>query len=110
MACFLVPTGTALIVLFIAVLGRNRMSAFWKLRIGTLNLMLWGGVLMLAVEHYAHGEIVPYFPFLTKGIEELVPELLTVGVPMTLVIFCAWGVMVVLQTKLFGTEATVSNA
>ncbi|MEM3397205.1 MAG: hypothetical protein QW620_06910 [Thermoplasmata archaeon] len=110
MGCFLVPTAVGFIVLLIAVLGRKRFSSVWNARIAGLNLMLWGGALMLAVEHYAHQEIVPYFPFLTRGMDEVVPELLAVGVPMTLVIFAAWGILVVLSAKVFAPETTTSNA
>ncbi|MCX8173734.1 MAG: hypothetical protein N3F63_03890 [Thermoplasmata archaeon] len=110
MACFLVPTAVGFIVLLIAVFGRTRFSAIWRTRIAGLNLMLWGGSLMLAVEHYAHQEIVPYFPFLTRGMDEVLPELVTVGVPMTLVIFAAWGIMVAVSTKVLAPEKTTSKA
>ena len=30
-----------------------------------LSYMLWGGVVLLAFEHVWHGEVVPWFPFLT---------------------------------------------
>ena len=33
------------------------------LHIGWLNIMIWGGAIMLAVEHIAHGEIILYPPF-----------------------------------------------
>jgi len=65
-----------------------------KLRINILNLLLWGGVLGLALEHLAHGEIVPYPPFLTAGLEHVIPEMLTVGVPMTMAISGTWALMV----------------
>lgn len=100
MACFLVPTAIAFVVLLIAALGRKSFSGLWRTRLTTLNLMLWGGALMLAVEHYAHQEIVPYFPFLTKGMDEVLPEMAMVGLPMTLVIFAAWGILTVLSQKL----------
>jgi len=64
------------------------------LRVNILNLLLWGGVLGLALEHSAHGEIVPYPPFLTAGLEHVIPEMLTVGVPMTMAISGTWALMV----------------
>ncbi|MGC8913119.1 MAG: hypothetical protein ACP5JR_01940 [Thermoplasmata archaeon] len=100
MACFLVPTGVAIVITLIAVFGRNRFSNVWKNRILMLDLMLWGGALMLAVEHYAHQEIVPYFPFLTRGMDEVLPEMAMVGIPMTLIIFAAWGILVVATSKI----------
>ncbi|MEM2934841.1 MAG: hypothetical protein QXF32_00540 [Candidatus Thermoplasmatota archaeon] len=65
-----------------------------KYRMGLLNAMLWGGVAMLAVEHIAHKEIVPYPPFLTAGLNEVLPEMLKIGLPMTLLIFFAWAIIV----------------
>jgi hypothetical protein len=98
MACFLVPTGVAIVITLIAIFGKNRVPA--NLRLNMLALMLWGGALMLAVEHWAHQEIVPYFPFLTRGMDEVLPEMAMVGIPMTLVIFAAWGIIVYASTKL----------
>ncbi|MCM8792282.1 MAG: hypothetical protein NC826_03945 [Candidatus Omnitrophica bacterium] len=94
MACFLVPAGTAILTTAL------RKKVPEKYRIGWLNAMLWGGVLMLAVEHISHGEVVLYPPFLTKGLPEILPELVRVGVPMTLAIFGVWSVMVSVAIKL----------
>ena len=55
---------------------------------------------MLAIEHISHGEFVPYPPFLTAGLPEVWPEMMRVGVPMTLVIFLIWGVMVVVSARM----------
>ena len=32
-----------------------------------LNNMLWGGTALLAFEHVWHGEVTPFFPFLTAA-------------------------------------------
>jgi len=88
MACFLVPTGAAIVT----TVMRKKVSE--KYHFNWLNSMLWGGVVMLAVEHISHGEVVFYPPFLTAGLPEVLPEMLRVGVPMTLIIFLIWGVMV----------------
>ena len=48
---------------------------------------------MLAIEHIAHEEVVPYPPFLTAGLAEVLPEMLSVGVPMTLAIITVWGLI-----------------
>ena len=93
MACFLVPIGLGVITTAL----RRKFSRVWK--IDWLNIMLWGGVLMLAVEHFAHGEIVPYPPFLTAGIEEVLPEMLSIGVPMTLAIVALWIVLITTPLK-----------
>ena len=94
MACFLVPAGTAVVT---TVIGKKVPE---KYHINWLNSMLWGGVVMLAVEHIAHGEIVLYPPFLTAGFTEVLPEMLRVGVPMTLSIFLIWGVMVAVAARM----------
>ena len=67
MACFLVPM---IVTIFTTAFAKKIPP---KYHISWLNWMLWVGVLMLAVEHLAHEEIVPYFPFLTSGIEEMFP-------------------------------------
>ncbi len=87
MACFLVPTTTAIVT---TAIGKKVPE---KYHINWLNSMLWGGVVMLAVEHVAHGEVVLYPPFLTAGLFEVWPEMMRVGIPMTLIIFIIWGVM-----------------
>jgi len=94
MACFLVPAGTAIVT---TAIGKKVPE---KYHINWLNSMLWGGVVMLAVEHIAHGEIVLYPPFLTAGLTEVLPEMLRVGVPMTLSIFLIWGIMVAVAARM----------
>lgn len=94
MACFLVPMTVAIITTLIA----KRIPE--KYKINWLNMLLWGGSLMLAIEHYTHGEIVPYPPFLTAGLAEVFPEMMEIGIPMTLVCVGAWLLMVYLAPKL----------
>ena len=64
-----------------------------------LNGMLWGGSLLLAYEHLWHGEVVPYFPFLTaasnaEDAAEMLHEMSTVGVTMAVLVTCIWGGMI----------------
>ena len=67
-------------------------------KIGWLNKMLWGGSALLAFEHVWHGEVVPFFPFLTAvkdgNAMEMLHEMATAGVCMALLVTAAWGVMV----------------
>ena len=70
-----------------------------KYHLDWLIAMLWGGVIMLAVEHIAHGEVVLYPPFLTAGVSEVLPEILKVGVPMTIAIVSVWAVVVLVANK-----------
>lgn len=93
MACFLVPTAAAIVT---TVVGKKVPKEY---HLNWLNSMLWGGVVMLAIEHISHREIVLYPPFLTAGLPEVLPEMLRVGVPMTLTIFLIWGVMVVVAAR-----------
>ncbi|MDP2922702.1 MAG: hypothetical protein Q8O30_03150 [Candidatus Omnitrophota bacterium] len=88
MACFIVPMGAAIVTTAVSKKVPKEYHLNW------LNSMLWGGVTMLAVEHISHGEVVPYPPFLTAGLPEVLPEMLKVGVPMALSIFLIWGIMV----------------
>jgi len=92
MACFVVPTSTAIVTTVL------RKKVPHKYHIEWLNSMLWGGAVMLAVEHVAHKEVVFYPPFFTAGIKEVLPEIMKVGIPMTLAIFFVWAVMVTVAT------------
>ena len=94
MACFLVPTGAAIVTTAIGKKVPEKYHMNW------LNSMMWGGVVMLAIEHISHGEFVPYPPFLTAGFPEVWPEMMRVGVPMTLAIFLIWGVMVAVAARM----------
>ena len=67
-------------------------------KLGWLNKMLWGGSALLAFEHVWHGEVVPFFPFLTAvkdgEVKEMLHEMATAGVSMALLVTAVWGVMV----------------
>ena len=49
MACFIAPMSLAIVT----TIFRKKIPE--SLKIGWLNVMIWGGVVMLAVEHIAHG-------------------------------------------------------
>lgn len=64
-----------------------------------LNNMLWGGSGLLVFEHIWHGEIVPWFPFLTAAssaadTSAMLDEMATVGVGMSLLVTAVWLAMV----------------
>jgi len=94
MACFLAPAAAAIITTGV----RKKITR--KYHLDWLNAMLWGGVIMLAVEHIAHGEVVLYPPFLTAGFSKVLPEILKVGVPMTIAIVAVWAVIVLVANRL----------
>lgn len=98
MACFVTPAVAAVLTTGM----RKKIPS--HLHIEWLNAMLWGGVLMLTVEHYAHGELVPYPPFLTAmgnyiDILIMLKEMVTVGGTMTLAIVAVWIIMVSVYNK-----------
>jgi hypothetical protein len=75
------------------------------LKIGWLNIMLWGGVVMLVIEHIAHGEVVFYPPFLTAmqnpaDIPIMLQELATVGGTMTIAIVVVWIILVAITSRI----------
>ena len=88
MACFTIPMAVAIITTLLSHKFPEKYRMNW------LNALLWGGVAMLIIEHIAHGEIVPYPPFLTSGLAEVLPEMLSVGIPMTMVPTMVWFTMV----------------
>lgn len=63
-----------------------------------LRNLLLGGSILLAFEHIWHGEVVPWFPFLTAmgdpaDAAEMFHEMATVGVCMAVLITGVWFVM-----------------
>ena len=63
-----------------------------------LSHMLWGGTILLAFEHVWHGEVTPWFPFLTAMADpadaaRMFHEMATAGVCMAALITCVWVVM-----------------
>ena len=64
--------------------------------------MLWGGAILLAFEHLWHGEIVPWFPFLTAMADpadamEMFHEMATVGVTMAVLITVVWLIVLLVR-------------
>ena len=71
-----------------------------------LSNFLFSGSILLVFEHFWHGEIVPFFPFLTgartpEDSYTMLQEMSTVGVSMALLITGIWAVYCfVLERKL----------
>ena len=124
MACFLVPAAEAIVVTAAYVAAKkkeqkieapkladgNKFSAddvkiTWSKRLGWLMSLLWGGVLLLAFEHFWHGEVVPFPPFLSamgspEDTRVMLHEMATVGVSMTVTVTAVWGaICAVAQAK-----------
>ena len=117
MACFTVPAAEAIITTVAEKIIKSKEKKMalsgavntkpesegsekisWSTKIGWLNKMLWGGSALLAFEHVWHGEVVPFFPFLTAVKDgeaaEMLHEMATAGVCMALLVTAAWGIMV----------------
>jgi hypothetical protein len=99
MACFVVPLSVGICT----TIFRKKVPE--ALKIGWLNMMLLGGVLMLVVDHIISQEIVLYPPFLTAmqtptQIPIMLNEMAVVGGTMTLAVVCIWVVLVVLSQKM----------
>lgn len=109
MACFLVA---ATVGVFTTAF-RNKIPE--KYHIGWLNVMIWGGVLALLVEHIWHGEIVPWFPFLTAMSDpadtaEMLAEMGEIGVPMLLIVLAIWAIMVFIANRVSIEMPTAETA
>ena len=118
MACFLVGTGEAVVVTMIAKAvkkqeekkaaeikateGMGAAAAIeqkqgipWSRKLMWLAYLLFGGALLLAYEHVWHGEVVPWFPFLTamsdpEDTAEMLHEMSTIGVTMACIVTAVW--------------------
>ena len=72
-------------------------------KLGWLNKLLWGGSALLAFEHVWHGEVVPWFPFLTAASNpadaaEMLHEMATAGVLMAVLVTAVWAGMLVVSS------------
>ncbi|MCR4926110.1 MAG: hypothetical protein K5917_07460 [Clostridiales bacterium] len=134
MACFIVPAVEAVAVTaaYFTVKNHEKKIALpkvsestdfsskqvkitWSKRLGWLMSLLWGGVLLLAFEHFWHGEIAPFPPFLTAMVSpedtaEMLHEMATVGVSMAVFVTAVWGAMCgVAQLMVKKIRKTVSS-
>ena len=100
MACFVAPLVQAIATTAYRKLSNKPVPA----SVNTLEKMLWGGSIMLIVDHVINGELTWRFPFFTAlgnsgGAEVMWREILTVGVPMCLVITGLWAVWALVSRK-----------
>ena len=124
MACFLVPTAEAIVVSVISKQVRRVESddgieqdgeeITWSRKLSWLKSMLWGGALLLLLEHIWHGEVVPWPPFLTAMLNpadtaEMLAEMSSVGVVMALLVTAVWLLMVALVTYVPAVRSMVQG-
>jgi hypothetical protein len=122
MACFLVPAAEAVITTIATKAMKSKEKAPETVEVqfdGTnfeaaekipfsgklkwLNNLLWGGSALLAFEHIWHGEVVPWFPFLTAASDpadtaEMLHEMSTIGVTMAVLVTAVWLGMVAVSS------------
>ena len=112
MACFLVPTTEAIVTTVVKKTADKSAdkkkieikNPFLK-RLNWLNNMLWGGSALLAFEHVWHGEVTPWFPFLTNAATpasaaEMLREMATAGVGMAVLVTAVWAGIVAVTNSI----------
>jgi hypothetical protein len=131
MACFIVPAVEAIVVTVVkkviekkekqpeevsVVLDGTPETAYkvpFSRKLKWLTNLLWGGSALLAFEHVWHGEVVPWFPFLTAAADpadaaEMLHEMATVGVSMAALVTLVWlamlGVSAVIEKRALKAE------
>lgn len=125
MACFIAPAAEAVVTTVvqkvieskekkaeIAEVGNHDaikekaevVKAKFSRKLGWLNKMLWGGTALLAFEHIWHGEVVPYFPFLTSiqngDVAGMLGEIARNGITMAALVTGVWAIIVLVVNSL----------
>ena len=123
MACFLVPAAEAAVTTVVTKVMENQEKKsdqeqtnlqaescetgkeHFSSKLKRLNYMLWGGSGLLAFEHLWHGEIAPFFPFLTAAgnpadTTAMLHEMSTVGVSMAVLVTAVWGISTFVSDKI----------
>ena len=111
MACFTVPAAEAIITTIATKAAEKNevkhtessesetvTKVPFSRKLRWLGNLLWGGSALLAFEHVWHGEVVPWFPFLTAASDpadaaEMLHEMSTVGVMMAVLVTAVWACM-----------------
>ena len=125
MACFLVSTAEAIVVTAAAKVAKSKEMSTesikleknaaveaghekklpWSKKLMILAKLLWGGAFLLCYEHIWHGEVVPWFPFLTAmndpgDTAEMLHEMSTIGVTMAVIVTVTWAIMMFAADKI----------
>ena len=108
MCCFLVPLVQAIATTAIRKTHAKSVSDpdanLFVRHLPALEKMLWGGSVMLVVDHIINGEVTWRYPFFTAleqagGGAVMLREMLTVGVPMSLVITAVWAIYAIVKER-----------
>ena len=107
MACFVVPLVQAIATSALRKWGRK--DGFIGRHLASLELMLWGGTVMLIVDHVINGELTWKFPFFTALTETgggavMLREMLTVGLPMSIIITLVWAIYAYVKEPKLSTK------
>ena len=102
MACFVVPLVQAIATSALRKWGKK--DGFVGRNLASLELMLWGGTMMLIVDHVINGELTWRFPFFTAleqagGGTVMLREMLTVGVPMSVLVTAVWAIWCLIKER-----------
>ena len=125
MACFLVSTAEAIVVTVAAKIVKNKEMSTeslkheknaaveakqekklpWSKKLMILAQLLWGGAFLLCYEHIWHGEVVPWFPFLTAmndpgDTAEMLSEMGSIGVTMAIIVTVTWAIMMFVADRI----------
>lgn len=124
MACFLIPAAEAVVTTVITKASKSKESESADLKVESdkgsletegkvpfsrklkwLTNMLLGGSVLLAYEHVWHGEIIPWFPFLTAASDTaetsvMLSEMASAGVSMAVFVTAVWGVMLLVTNAM----------
>lgn len=126
MACFVVPAAEAAIVTIVNIVLEHRSKKaeaqgkalheatssnaqpFYK-KLKSLSRLLWGGSALLAFEHLWHGEIQPFYPFLTaatdpEALSEVYHEMATVGTSMAAFVTLSWAMVNIVRSRIARKE------
>ena len=131
MACFIVPTVEAIVVtvvkkvvekkekqpeevdIVVDGVAEKAYKTPFSRKLKWLTNLLWGGSALLAFEHVWHGEVMPWFPFLTAAADpadaaEMLHEMATVGVSMAALVTLVWlamlGVSAIIEKRALQAE------
>ena len=132
MACFVVPAAEAVITTVATKVIKSKeidetvnvsfadgtieetSKIKFSTKLGWLNKLLWGGSALLAFEHVWHGEVVPFFPFLTAvqngETSEMLAEMGSAGVMMAVIVTAVWGCMVAVSSSVEKKAAKEAEA
>lgn len=133
MACFIVPAAEALVTTAAAKVIEHKEKGTetvktegeaavtettekirFSRKLKWLSNLLWGGSLLLAFEHVWHGEVVPWFPFLSAASDpedfiEMLYEMVTAGVTMAVVVTAVWLGMLAVVSRMEKKEQKMQS-